>query len=69
MHCCNFLNIRKKLLDKIKHLDENLFQLNEESLLTVLHFGSKIYSEQVNVQIPNASVDIFEPNWFTGSLF
>ena len=50
-------NIRRKLFDKIKLLDETLLQLNDESLLTVLLFGSKIYNEQVNVQILNTSID------------
>ena len=57
LHCHNFLNIRRKLFDKIKLLAETLLQLNDESLLTVLLFGSKIYNEQVNVQIVNASID------------
>ena len=52
LHCRNFLNIRKKYL--IKLLDETLLQLNDKSLLTVLLFGSKIYNEQMNVQILNA---------------
>ena len=57
LHCHNFLNIRRKLFDKIKLLEETLLQVNEESLLTLLPFGSKIYNEQVNVQILNASID------------
>ena len=57
LHCRNFLNIRRKLFDKIKLLDETLLQLNNESLLTTLLFGSKIYNEQVNVQILNPSID------------
>ena len=57
MHCHNFLNSRRKLFDKIKLLDETVLQLNDESLLTVQLFGSKIYNEQVNVQILNASID------------
>ena len=53
-------NIRRKLFDKIKLLDEKtLCKLNDESLLTVLLFGSKIYNEQVNVQILNASIDFY----------
>ena len=69
LHCYNFLNIRRKLFDKIKLLDETLLQLNDESLLTVLLFGSKIYNEQVNVQILNASIDyIIDSDRFTGSL-
>ena len=44
-----FFNIRKKLFDKIKLLDETLLQLNNESLLTVLLLSSKIHNEQVNV--------------------
>ena len=69
LHCHNFLNIRRKLFDKIKLLDETLLQLNDESLLTVLLFGSKIYNEQVNVQILNASIDyIINSDRFTGSL-
>ena len=69
LHCCNFLNIRRKLFDKIKLLDETLLQLNDESLLTVLLFGSKIYNEQVNVQILNASFDyITDSDRFTGTL-
>ena len=69
LHCHNFLNIRRKLFDKIKLLDETLLQLNDESLLTVLLFGSKIYNEQVNVQILNASIDyIINSDRFTGYL-
>ena len=34
LHCCNFLNIRRKLFEKIELLDETLLQLNDESLLT-----------------------------------
>ena len=44
-------------------------QLNDESLLTVLLLGSKIYNEQVNMQILNASIDyIISLDRFTGSL-
>ena len=69
LHCRNFLNIRRKLFDKIKLLDETYLQLNEESLLRVQLFGSKIYNEQVNVQILNASIDyILDSDRFTGSL-
>ena len=69
LHYRNFLNIRRKLFDKIIFLDETLLQLNDESLLTVQLFGSKIYNEQVNVQILNASVDyIIDSDRFTGSL-
>ena len=69
LHCHNFLNIRTKLFDKIKLLDETFLQLNDESLLTVLLFGSKSYNKQVNVQIPNASIDyIIDSDRFTGSL-
>ena len=69
LHCCNFLNIRRKLFDKIKLLDETLLQLNDESLLTVLLFGSNIHTEQVNVQVLNVSIDyIIDSDRFTGSL-
>ena len=69
LHGRNFLNIRKKLFDKIKLLDETLLQLNDESLITVLLFGSNIHNEQVNVQILNASIDyIIDSDRFTGSL-
>ena len=69
LHCHNFLNIRRKLFDKIKLLDETLLQLNDESLPAVLLFGSKIYNEQVNVQILNASIDyIINSDRFTNSL-
>ena len=69
LHSHNFLNIRRKLFGKMKLLDKTLLQLNGESLLTVLLFGSKIYNEQVNVQILNASIDyIINSDRFTGSL-
>ena len=69
LHSHNFLNIKRKLFAKIKLLDETLFQLNEESLLTELLFGSKIYNKQVNLLILNALVDyIIDSNGFTGSL-
>ena len=69
LHYRNFLNIRRKLFVRIKLLDETLLQLNDESLLTVLLFGSKIYNEQVNVQILNESIDyIIDSDRFTGSL-
>ena len=56
LHCGNLLDIRRKLFDKIKLLDETLLQLNDESLITVLPFGSKIYNEHVNAQILKASI-------------
>ena len=69
LHSHNFLNIKRKLFAKIKLLDETLFQLNEENLLTALLFGSKICNKQVNLLILNASVDyIIDSNGFTGSL-
>ena len=69
LHCRNFLNIRRKLFEKIKPLDKTLLQLNDESLLTVLLFGSKICNEQVNVQTLNASIHyIIDSDRFTGSL-
>ena len=69
LHCCNFLNIRRKLFDKIKLLDETLLQLNVENLLIVLLFGRKIYTKQVNVQILNPSIDYtVDSDRFTGSL-
>ena len=70
LHCHNLLNIGRKLLDKIKLLDETLLVLIEESLLIVLFFGSNIYNEQVNVKILDALIDyIIESSRFTGSLF
>ena len=41
-------------------------KLNDESLLTVLLFSSKIYNKQVNVQILNASINyIIDSGRFT----
>ena len=69
LYCRNFVNIRRKLFDKIKLLDETLLQLNDESLLTLLLFSGNIYNEQVNVQIQNASTDYtIDSDRFTGSL-
>ena len=68
--CHNSSSIRRKLFDEIKLVDETLSQLNEESLLTVILFGSKIYKEQLNVQILSERVGyIYESNWFLGSFF
>ena len=69
LHCHNIRNVRRQLFDKIKLLDETLLQLNEESLLTGLLCGSKIYNTQVNVLILNASTDyIIDSNRLTSSL-
>ena len=68
LHCFNFLN-RRKLFDKIKLLDKTVLQLNNESLLTLLPFGKKMYKKQVNVRFLNASIDyIICSDRFTGSL-
>ena len=68
LHYCN-LNIRRKLFDKIKLLDETLLQLSDENLLTVLLFGGKVYNKDVNVQILNASISyVIDSDRFTGSL-
>ena len=68
LHCHNFLSIRRKLFDNVKLLDQTILQLNDESLLRALLFGSKT-CEQVNVQIQNASFDyIIDSDRFTGSL-
>ena len=77
----SYINKWNKLDEKIKSVTSfSLFKasllkkgrphaLNEESLVTVLLFGSKIYNEQVNVQILYASIDyIIDSNRFTGSL-
>ena len=64
----NFLN-RRKLFNKIKLLDETLLQLNDESLLTVPLFGSKIRNKQVSVRILNPPIDyIIDSDRFTGYL-
>ena len=55
--------------DKIKILDETLFHLNDQSLLTALPFGSEIYNENMNKKILNASIGyIIDSDRFTGSL-
>ena len=69
LHWRNFLNIRRKLFDKIKLLDETVLQLNNESLVAALLFGNKTYNEHVNVQILNASFGYtIDSDRFTGSL-
>ena len=60
----------RKLLDKIKLLDETLFAIKWWKFIYSTTFVSKVYNEQVKVQILNAaSIDyIIDSDRFAGSL-
>ena len=62
----NFLAERNSLLEKITHIDRNIFY---EADATTLIFGNPKYSNEVNLQILNAGIDfILTPKRFNEKL-
>ena len=55
LHCPNFLTERNTLLNKITNIDSNI--LNQADATITKTLGNSKYSNEINLQILNASVD------------
>ena len=57
LHCPNFLTERNTLLNKITNIDSNLLNQADATITKTLLFGNSKYSNEINFQILNASID------------
>ena len=57
LHCPNFLTERNTLLNKITNIDSNILNQADTTITKTLLFGNSKYSNEINLQILNASVD------------
>ena len=57
LHCPNFLTERNTLLNKITNIDSNILNQADATITKTLLFGNSKYSNEINLQILNASID------------
>ena len=57
IYCSNFLTERTTLLNEITNIDSNILNQADATINKTLLFGNSKYSNEVNLQILNASVD------------
>ena len=57
LHCPNFLTERNTLLNNITNIDSNILKQADATVTKTLLFGNSKYSNKINLQILNASVD------------
>ena len=57
LHCPNFLTERNTLLNKITNIDSNILNQADATITKTLVFGNSKYSNEINLQVLNASVD------------
>ena len=57
LHCLNFLAERNTLLYKIANIDSNILNQADNTTSKTLLFGNSKYSNEVNLQILNASIN------------
>ena len=57
LHCPNFLVERNTLTNKITNIDSNILNQADATITKTLLFGNLKYSNEVNLQILNASID------------
>ena len=57
LHCPNFLTERNTLLNKITNIDSNILNQADATIIKIFLFGNSKYSNEINLQILNASVD------------
>ena len=70
LHCRNYCEIRTKLFNDIKLIDENLFKLSEKQLADVLLYGFPKLDQYQNRKILESSMEyIIESKRFDRSLF
>ena len=57
IHCPNFLTERKTLLNQITNIDSNILNQADATITKTLLFGNSKYSNEINLQILNASAE------------
>ena len=57
LHCPNFLTERNTLLNKINNIGSNILNQADATITKTLLFGNPKYSNEINLQILNASID------------
>ena len=58
IYCSNFLTERTTLLNEITNIDSKILNQADATITKTLLFGNSKYSNEVNLQILNASVDV-----------
>ena len=57
LHYLNFLTERNTPLNKITNIDSNVLNQADATITKTLLFGNSKYSNEINLQILNASID------------
>ena len=57
LQCPNFLSERNTLLNRITNFDSNILNQADATITMTLLFGNSKYSNEINLQILNASID------------
>ena len=57
LHCPNFLSERNTLLNKITNIDSNILNQADATVTKALPFDNAKYSNEINLQILNASIN------------
>ena len=57
LHCPNFLTERNTLLNKITNIDSNILNQADATVTKALPFDNAKYSNEINLQILNASIN------------
>ena len=57
LHYPNFLTERNTLFNKITNIDRNILNQADATITKTLLFGNSKYSDEINLQILNASID------------
>ena len=57
-HCPNFLTERNNFLNKITYIDSNTLNKADGTIIKTLLFGNSKYSNEINLQILNASINL-----------
>ena len=57
LHCPNFLTERNTFLNKSTNIDSNISNQADATITKTLLFGNSKYSNEINLQILNASID------------
>ena len=57
LHCPNFLSERNTLLNKITNIDSNILNQADATVTKALPFDNTKYSNEINLQILNASIN------------
>ena len=69
LHCPNFLTERNTLLNKITNIDSNILNQADATVAKALPFDNAKYSNEINLQILNASINFILTSKRLSNLF